>query len=225
MAILDFLIPDRCHLCGSQLPEGVRGLCPLCAAGLERTGFHLKADNAMTMRLAGRVKFVRAAGHFYYTPDSPLAMLIHDFKYRGRPSLARRLGEIAGNELQGDGFLTDIDLLMPVPLHWLKRMRRGYNQAEEIALGIARSSGLRVSTDLKATRGHRSQTRMTHEERQHNTEGIFRLRHAERYAGLHIALIDDVCTTGSTLASAAQALLDAAPGARVSLPSLAVTIA
>ena len=222
--MLEFLFPPECLLCGSALPRGRDCLCPLCAAGMQRTGYHRDPDNALAMRLAGRIPFDRATGHFLYSPEAPVAMLIHDMKYRGMHRVARELGRLTGEELAAAGWLAGIDVLVPVPLHWIKHMRRGYNQAEELARGIGEGSGLPVERALRAIRGHKSQTRVSREQRAVNVRGIFRPRHPDRVAGRHILLIDDVCTTGATLVAAAEALLAAVPGARISILTLACTV-
>lgn len=222
--LLDFLIPPECLLCGTPLPRGAECICPLCAAGMPRSGHHRDPDNSMVGRFAGRFPFRHAAAHFLYTPDAAIATLIHHMKYHGMYSIARRLGVLMGEELLHTPLLADIDTLMPVPMHRLKQMRRGYNQAERLACGISRTTGIPVSHDLRAIRPHRSQTRVDRDTRLHNVDGIFRLRHPERHDGTRILLIDDVCTTGATLTSCALAILAEAPGATLSILTLASTI-
>lgn len=230
--ILDFFIPPVCHICGSPLQYSERFLCPACITSLKRTNYlsgytgpqSPAHDNPMESRLAGKFPFLRATGHFFYTPDSAVASLIHDFKYRNFPSLAGRLGEIMADELMYSGFFNGIDYIMPVPLHWTKRLRRGYNQTERIAIGISKVTGIEISEDFKATRSHRTQTHLTPQQRLDNTAGIFRLTHPQHYHRKHILLIDDVCTTGATLTSAAQCILANAPNATLSVLTLAVTV-
>ncbi|MDE6329932.1 MAG: ComF family protein [Muribaculaceae bacterium] len=221
--ILDLLLPPTCHVCGHTLMPDERFLCRTCLISLPRTHYHGRDANPVEMRLAGLLKFDCATSHFFYAPDSPLASLIHDFKYRNFPAVARRLGAVVGEELYLCGWLTGVDVICPVPLHWRKEMRRGYNQSRELALGISEASGIEVSSDLRAIRGHVTQTSLSHEERRRNTQGIFRLRHPERYAGRCILLLDDVCTTGATLFAAGEAILAAQPGARLRLLTLAAT--
>lgn len=223
--LLDILYPPVCHICGGWLPPGERFICPPCISQLPRTLYHRDNSgiNPMEHRFAGIIPFERATGVFFYAPNSPLAQVVQDFKYRRFPGLAFRFGEIMGNELFSSGFFSDIDAIIPVPLHILKRARRGYNQSEMLGRGISKVTGVPVSTLLRAPRSHRTQTSLSHEERRHNTSGIFRLHHPERFAGRHILLVDDICTTGSTLLSAAETVLDAVPAARISLLSLGVT--
>lgn len=221
--MLYVVIPPRCHLCGDLLVEGEQYLCTTCLATLPRTLYHRMDLNPMEQRFAGFFPFERATGHFFYTPGTGIASLIHDFKYRRFPRLARWLGSVMGRELLPSGFFSDVSLLMPVPIHWTKRMRRGYNQTEYLARGISDATGIPVGDNLRAVRPHRTQTMLSHEERRKNLNGVFAVSHPERLHGTHLLLVDDVCTTGATLRTAAQLLHDTVPGVRLSILSLCVT--
>lgn len=177
----------------------------------------------MVTRFAGVVPFVHATGHFFYSHDGEMARLIHDFKYRQFKGIAIELGALMGRELITTSFLADVDAIMPVPIHIWRRTHRGYNQSEEIARGISDVTGIPVITNLSAAKPHRTQTNLNRAKRLANTSGIFQLQHPEQLAGKHIVILDDVCTTGATLLSAAEATHGAAPTARISLLSLAVT--
>lgn len=218
--ISSVFMPSKCHLCGALLHEGERHLCTPCVAKLPRTLFHRIPDNPMAMLFAGIVPFERATAHFFYAPGSNLAQLIQDFKYRNFPSVAERLGEIIGSELLPVGFFYEIDGILPVPLHFSKRLRRGYNQAECLAQGISNQTNIPVLSNLKASRAHRTQTAMTHEQRCENIKGVFDIKHPDELRGKHLLIIDDVCTTGSTLREAAMTLISRQPDLRLSLLSL-----
>lgn len=176
------------------------------------------------MRFAGRFPFEKAASHFFYSPNSAMASLIHDFKYRDFPSLAKRLGVLIAEELNAIGWLNEIDIICPVPLHWWKHIRRGYNQSEHLARGIAQEADLTLSLELVARRHHPTQTLLDYDARQRNTMNLFSLHHPERYAGKRVLIVDDVCTTGATLGAAAEAFLKAQPEAKISLLTLAATL-
>lgn len=221
--LLDFLLPRTCHVCGALLNESEKYICTPCLAGLPRTGYHRRPDNPMVQRFAGLFPFERCTGHFFYTPNSELAAVIHDFKYRHFRNLGIFMGETIANDLLMTGFLNDMDAVIPIPMHFMKQARRGYNQTQQLARGISKVTGIPVDLSLKAVKPHRTQTSMTHAQRLANAEGVFRLRHPELLAGKHILLFDDVCTTGATLTAAAHAILDAQPSARISLLTLAVT--
>lgn len=222
-ALGDALFPRVCHVCGVSVSGDSRYVCPSCLAGLPRTGYHRLPDNAMEQRFLGLFPFRQASGHFFYSRDSGLALLMHDLKYRRFRGLARHLGRIVATELISTGFLTGIDIIVPVPMHFMKRASRGYNQAEEIARGIGGVAGIDVVCGLRAVRPHRTQTSLSLARRRENTSGLFAVRRPRHLAGKEILIVDDVCTTGSTLTSAAEALLDAAPDASISLLTLGVT--
>lgn len=221
--LFDFVFPRCCHLCGAKLTPTEEYVCPLCLSRLPRTHYHRMDMNRMEQRFAGKFKFEHAAGHFFYSSQSDLSTLMQDLKYRKMKGLARYMGSIVGKELYTTSFLSDIDAIIPIPMHFMKKAKRGYNQTEQIAIGISEKTGIIINTNLKATKAHKTQTSMTLEQRLYNTRGIFTLKHPEELTGKHILLLDDVCTTGSTLTSAARAILSANPDIRISLLTLGVT--
>ena len=141
MGLSDYIFPVRCHLCGAALGDGEEFLCSSCLASLPRTGYHRHPDNRMARHFSGLVPYVRASGHFFYSRGNNVAQLIYDLKYRRFRNLARWLGECAGAELLAAGFFDGIDAVVPVPMHFWKKAVRGYNQTEEIAVGIHRATG------------------------------------------------------------------------------------
>lgn len=163
----------------------------------------------MEERFAGLFPFERATGHFFYTRDSALARLVQDMKYRGFPGIGHMLGYLAGSELYATGFFDGVDAVVPVPMYIIKRMKRGYNQSEYIARGVSEAIGVPLIPALRAIRGHRTQTALSHEERRANLTGSFRA--TREVEGRHILLVDDICTTGSTLTAASEALWESRP--------------
>ena len=221
--IVDSLFPARCHACDEELMSGERFVCSRCIHDMVRTRYHSMPDNPMAARFAGLVPFERATAQFFYRPDSDISRLVQDFKYRKFPGIARKLGHISADELLPTGFFYGVDALVPVPMHWSKRVMRGYNQAAVLAKGIAEATGLPVIPALFALRGHTTQTRKTHAERRMNMAGIFAVEPKIDIAGKHLLLVDDVCTTGSTLLSAAEALIAYSSDVKVSFFALTVT--
>lgn len=222
-SILEFIFPRQCHICGVTLGDTERYICATCLSRMPRTLFHRQPDNAMEQRFMGQFPYRQATGHFFYSRGSELAVLMHDLKYHRFPGLARYLGEVVATELLPTGFLSDIDVVVPVPMHPLKQARRGYNQTIEIARGISRVTSIEVAQNLRAVKGHRTQTSMTLEQRLKNTQGVFGVRRPDELDGKGVLLIDDVCTTGATLSAAATALTDACPNIELSLLTLGVT--
>lgn len=215
-AIVDLILPRVCHVCGTRLLRREEFICGDCAARLPSTGYErywvngaggVNSDlNPMERRFAGQLPLDRACAPFFYTRDSALASLIHDFKYRGFSRLATVMGHLGASALLASGLFEGVDILLPVPLHWTKRLRRGYCQTELIALGISEATGVPVGTHLKAARPHRTQTSLTAEQRLANTKGVFLVADPASLEGKTVMLVDDICTTGATLLSAGWAL-------------------
>ncbi|MDE6835950.1 MAG: hypothetical protein K2J03_03210 [Muribaculaceae bacterium] len=225
--MLSFLFPPTCHLCGRTLPPDTADhrhlLCSACLKSLPRTQYYRTPDNRMEERFAGLFPFDRAAGHFFYRAEAELSIIMQDLKYRRFRQLARYMGEVMGNELMTSDFLNDVDFIVPVPMYFLKKARRGYNQTEEIAAGLSSVTGIPVSTSLRACRPHKTQTKLTPDERRQNLEHVFTLKANHDLANRKIILLDDVCTTGTTLTAAAQSIIDTSPSTRLSLLTLGVT--
>lgn len=221
--ILDAIAPATCHCCGELLKREEKYLCGDCLRHLPPMAFRQDHDNPLVIKLAGRVNFENAAAAYIYEPGGKIASIIQDFKYRDFPGLARYLGELIARNLLNTGFFSDIDGVIPMPVHWTRRLRRGYNQVEMIAEGIGSVAGVPVVNVLRA-RFHRSQTSRNHEQRTQNVRGKYFCKEGARLRGRHFLLIDDVCTTGSTIITAAEALRSVAPDVRLSIATIGCTM-
>ncbi|MBD5223376.1 MAG: ComF family protein [Bacteroidales bacterium] len=219
---LDALFPRECHLCGNILSGETLFICDTCRAALPRTNYHRLPGNAMEQRFMGRFPYQRAAGHFFYSRDSDIARLIHDFKYHNFPGLAREFGRFVGQEIAITPFFDGVDIIVPVPLHWKRILKRGYNQSLEIAKGLSEATGLPVVQSLKAVQNHRTQTSMSRSSRIDNIEGVFSVGGSD-LSGKGVLIVDDVCTTGATLAEAAITITRKYPSCKVSLLTIGVT--
>jgi len=213
-AACDFVYPRRCAL--TDAPLGSDG--PLCAEAWREITFFSPpwcADCgapfpatapdgvACGACLAGEFAFDRGRSAFAY--DSASARMVTAFKHGGRTDLAVSLARwcaAAGAEI-----LANADIVVPVPLHPIRQLRRGFNQSAEIARPLARIAGLEYApTALGRRRSTPPQQRLTREQRKRNVQGAFVVREAERLRGARVVLIDDVLTTGATANAAARAL-------------------
>lgn len=190
---------DLCAGCYGDLPW-VRGACTRCARPL-----HCAAD-----RLCGRCTrmpppFAATIAPLRYR--SPVDHLILGAKFGGRLQLTRLLGELLA-EAAGMCELPRPEALLPVPLHPQRQRVRGYNQAVELARPVSRTLGLPLLTGAcRRVRATASQTRLDGRARRANLRGAFAVTGALGCA--HVAIVDDVMTTGSTVAALAQALVGA----------------
>jgi ComF family protein len=188
---------------------------------IPRTNYHLEPDNPLAQVFWGRCLIEKAAAFSFYNKGSRIRNLIHNFKYKGIKEIGYELGRIYGLSLKSSGFTSDIDLIIPVPLHPTKKRIRGFNQSEIISSGLAEVTGLPFNMDsLIRTTGTATQTMRSRYDRWTNVEGIFQVKEPEEITGMHILLVDDVITTGSTIESCATELLKVA-GVKVSVVSLA----
>jgi ComF family protein len=151
----------------------------------------------------------KAAALFYYQPHSETAQLIYRLKYNNRPDIGEDMGRVMASEMQLSDFFSDIDILLPVPLSRKRLRQRGYNQSEQLAIGISDVTHLPIVTKaLRRKEFHQSQTKLNRWQRQENVDNTFLLVDDSQLKGRHVLLIDDICTTGATLIACANTLKD-----------------
>lgn len=205
---LDFVSPRLCVVCGRRLSPTERSLCSVCQLHLPRTAFQFTPDdNPMAQLFWHLVPIERAAAFIYFQSHSEMARMVYQLKYGNSPDIGEDLGRLMATDMQLARYFDGIDLLVPVPLTMKRQRQRGYNQSEMLACGISEITRLPIAAKaLKRQAFHKSQTHLSRHERQENVNGIFVTTDADSLKGLHVLLIDDVCTTGATLMACAQAL-------------------
>lgn len=210
-AIADLAMPRVCVVCGRALMPGEHHICLECLADFPRTRLSGMARNPMADIYNCRIEagsYQYATALFYYSSDSPYRTITQALKYHRDFGAGRMFARMLGEELKASTVYKDVDLVVPVPLHWTRKIKRGYNQADVIAKEVARCLGVRLDTKaLKRTRRTGSQVRLTDQERERNVSGAFKVRRTESFAGVrHVLLVDDVFTTGATIASCQAAI-------------------
>lgn len=179
----------RCRGCGGELDTAL-ALCSECLAGEPRP-------------------WAGAAAVYEYRDLT--RRLIHRFKFYNHPELARSFGIPAAARMRRETNFR-ADLVVPVPLHFTRLYLRSFNQAALFGGVVADELGIPLRRALVRTRRTRHQARLKREERKSNPRGVFAVVRPETVKGKCILLVDDVFTTGATLASAARTLLDAGSG-------------
>ncbi len=221
-SVLQAVFPSLCACCGEVLVQGERQVCLKCLGNLEYTLYSPHDDNPAERMLATRMPLVNATSLLHFQQESTVQRLVHAMKFRSNCELCEAMGRQMGLDLLRSGRFDDVDLLVPVPLHWTRRLVRGYNQSELLCRGIAQTFGRRVNTTaLVRHRYTRKQSRRKATERERNVSGAFSVRRPAELQGHHILLVDDVMTTGATLGSCGQALATV-PCLRISVAALSV---
>ena len=146
----------------------------------------------------------------------PLDAAIKLFKFRRRLWYATAFAELLGGACHN--LPVDIDAVLPMPLHWRRQAFRGFNQASEIALPLARKLGVPVLAGVKRVRATPSQSGLSAAQRRRNLAGAFVAR--RDFDCKHVLVVDDVITTGASCRGLARVLLDAGV-ARVSAAAIA----
>jgi ComF family protein len=168
------------------------------------------------------MQIINAAAHFYFTKESLMQHLMHQFKYKGNKDLGLQLGRMMGNDLMSSGRFNDIDALIPLPLFPSKEKKRGYNQATVLCDGIAEILHIPVLKNVITRPQHTdTQTKKGRIERWKNIEGKFLLKDQKAIQNKHLLLVDDVVTTGATLEACGHELLSAEK-VKLSLATLCV---
>ena len=175
---------------------------------LPKTIYHqMPAENDLTDKLKGLSQIGLAMSFLRFTKNGVSQKLLHRLKYRNKPEIAVKLGNLYGQTLNKSGLSTHWDVLIPVPLHELKHKRRGYNQSEEFGRGLGESMSLPLRLSLKRAKFTETQTKKSRIQRLDNVEGVFELKPGQSVSGLRVLLVDDVMTTGATLCACANVLL------------------
>lgn len=208
-SLLHLVFPNICNGCGNDLSGDDSLLCLRCIDAMPETNFELHADNPVEKKFWGRMQISNATAQYYFTRESLMQHLMHQFKYRRNKDLGFQLGRMMGDRLNRAGRFK-IDALIPLPLFGYKEKRRGFNQATILCEGIAENMNVPVLKDVIIRSQHTdTQTKKGRVERWQNMEGKFVLVKPEAICNKHIMLVDDVVTTGATLEACGTELLKA----------------
>jgi len=195
-----------CQNCWDQLLACTGGdYCPRCGRDASRYG--LLEDTCPDCQ-GKEIHFDAIARSGVYRVGEALQKMIVTFK-KGRTELESNLGFLANSAFQGSGFYNDVELFVPVPLHWSRRLVRGYNQSQLLVRKLRHPSA-KINTDLVRIRYTKSQVVMpSPAKRAANVAGAFAVRYGHSFANRKICLVDDIKTTGATLNECAKTLKQA----------------
>ena len=206
-AALDFILPQSCIICSKEIRRGM--ICDNCLDYLPVVTPPLCLVCGRPVRDVMQCSYCSSGspvdhGRAWMLFIPPADKVIHHFKYRRKTRLAELLGRAMGGIISADHVLSHADIIAPIPLHWWKKTRRGYNQADILAGVISTETGIERKDVLWKKKHTRTQTRLSNEARRKNVCGAF-----EVYGEVKdkkVLLVDDVLTTGATVNECARIL-------------------
>ncbi len=204
---LALVFPKTCAGCNKSLFKFEDQLCVYCKAAIPITNYHLRPhDNDLVRKIEGLTRPNRVMAFMRFTKMGLSQKLLHALKYKNKADLAIELGRLYGQLLLEHGYTNVWDILIPVPLHPIKQRRRGYNQSEKFAQGLAQTLELPTGNQLYRNRYTETQTNKSRLERLENVGNVFAVNNPFSLKNKRILLVDDVMTTGATLVSCANLL-------------------
>lgn len=223
--IVELILPSICLTCQNELTRQEKFCCSFCLSELQFTHYEkFNEPTPMDQLFWGRSQIHSTFALLDYEKGKSTQRLLHELKYNNNPALGQFLGELIARKLKNTAILQGVDALVPVPIHHRKRFTRGYNQSEEIAKGISKSSLIPIQTKFIAKSSHvGSQTKRGRFLRWDNVSNNFSLSKNIPSTLQHIAIIDDVVTTGATIEAMVASIHKIFPNLRITIISLAIT--
>lgn len=220
--MLNILFPKSCCGCESVLSEAEELLCVVCRHKLPMMIFNENFNNFMKKKFYGRIPIENGITLFQFQKGGLIQELLHQMKYHGMQELSSFFGEWLGAELRNIESFSEIDTIVPVPLHKQKLKKRGYNQVEGFGKAIALALNANYEDDVLIKISKSDSQTLKNRLLRFGTEEIFTVQNIEKLEGKHILLVDDIVTTGATLEKCAIQLLKA-KNIKISIATIAVT--
>lgn len=218
LALRDLVFPRVCPVCSARPPDPDAAdprdlLCALCRSSLLPlfppwcVTCGASVDTALdTCHECIRHPRRWRHGYSVYPYRGDARFLVQRYKYGGHIILGELFARDAVRVLRERGLSDAFDCIVPVPMHWFRYLRRGYNQTELVARSIASALGIPVVEALRRVRYTRAQAALSRAQRLRNLAGAFAPQPRLDLAGRRVLLLDDVLTTGATLAGCHRAL-------------------
>jgi len=192
MDMLSVIFPRKCVFCGLETGKSGTDICVSCRSSLPWWGGSEQVGDVMV------------TAPLLYEGSARRAMI--GYKFYGRRSYAKTFGKLISVCVRNHYGL-GLDIISFVPLHWIRQWKRGYNQSKLMANEVGKELGIMVVPVLKKPSVRKANSKLTAEARADSVKGAFRVCGDVR--GKRILLIDDVCTTGSTLSECSRVLYSA----------------
>lgn len=218
--LIDFFFPNFCLICNKKITRNLFSICDDCLKQIEISD-QKDLDDFFHINLVRQKLISNFYSKYEFVKDGQFQKVVHQLKYNGKPRIGILLGRELGKDLLNLSWFNEIDFIVPVPIHRIKKLKRGYNQSLFIVKGISQITKKPFDEHaIKRIRNTETQTHLHLQERIENVRGAFNIKNRSKISGKKILIVDDVCTTGSTVNEVARTLLDA--GAKeISLATLA----
>ena len=207
--LFDFILPRFCCSCKTKLSVNQDTMCVDCLSKIQRST-STRLQREFERKFLSNKIISEFYSPFVFEKDKELQHAIHALKYDKKFPVGIFLGKVLATEIKNSKTDWKFDLIIPVPLHQLKKAERGYNQAYYIAKGVETIFKVKASDRVvKRIKYTESQTTMNLNEREENIFGAFKVKWNTQVRGKNILLLDDVITTGATISECGKILLEA----------------
>ena len=221
ISLFDFFLPRICPACNNKLSPEESSVCADCLSKI-KVAENERLIAEYKRKFEGKNIISGFTSLYIFEKEGTLQHIIHSAKYNQRFLNGIFLGNVMGLHLSDKLDEWEIDSILPVPLHSLKKAERGYNQSYYIAKGLNKVTKIPIDdSSLRRNKYTESQTTMNLQERAENMANAFRIKNKERIKNKNILLIDDVITTGATTSECGRILL-AAGAKKVYAASIAI---
>ncbi len=198
--IYNLFYPEVCLCCQEHLTSNEQVICITCRHDLPLTNLSRENNNLVEKSFYGRIPVENATALFYFFKKGNVQELIHALKYKNQQQVGTVLGNWLGDEILDSGRFSNVDCIVPVPLHKKKLKSRGYNQVTTFGESLANKLNFPFEENvLKRVSFTNTQTKKLRLDRWKNVEELFFVEDNAAMENKHILLIDDIITTGATL--------------------------
>jgi len=208
-SFLDYFLPRFCSSCSIKLNTVEDTICNVCLTKIQ-SATEQRIDHEYDKKFKENNIISNFFSLYVFKKDKELQNAIHALKYNSKFRIGIFLGKRLAEELSNVHPDWQIDLIIPIPLHQLKKAERGFNQSFYIAKGVNNVLKIKVTENaVKRIKYTQSQTTMNIIERKENISGAFKVKKQTMIKDKTILLIDDVITTGATISECGETLLRA----------------
>lgn len=200
--IFDFFLPRICPGCNKKLSNDTKPVCDDCLSSIL-----IADDEKLEYEFEKNFESTNIITDYYalyiFQPDQALQHIIHALKYKKHFKVGIFLGEMVSEGIKSRSW--QVDVIIPIPIHPLKKVERGYNQSDYIAKGMSRKLNIPWSKKIvKRVRHTESQTKLNMKQRALNISDAFKVKRSEEIQNKNVLVVDDVSTTGATILECAK---------------------